>query len=110
MEEVKDHIDELLESKVIEESRSNYASPIVLIRKKTGELRLCINYRELNRNTRKYAYPIPRIMESFDSLAGSKFFTTLDLQSAYNQIEMEEEDKKKKLFVHRLGYTNIYHL
>ena len=81
MEEVKDHVDELLESKVIEESRSNYASPIVLIRKKTGELRLCIDYRELNPNTRKEAYPIPRIMESFDSLAASKFFTTLDLQS-----------------------------
>ena len=93
LEEVREHIDKLLEAKVIEESRSHFASPIVLVRKKSGELRLCIDYRDLNINMVKDAYPLPRIIDSFDSLSGSQYFTTLDLQSEYNQIKIEKHDK-----------------
>ena len=83
LEIVREHIDKLLGAKVIEECRSNFASPIVLVRKKSGELRLCTDYRDFNTNTVKDEYPLPRIIDSFDSLSGSQYFTTLDLQSAY---------------------------
>ena len=72
LEEVREHIRKLLEKKVIKESTSPYASPIVLVRKKDGSLRLCVDYRKLNQKTRKDAYPIPRIDESMDALHGAQ--------------------------------------
>lgn len=83
-EEVKQHINQLLEAQVIRESSSPYASPIVLVRKKDGSLRMCVDYRQLNNRTRKDAFPLPRIDESLDALAGARWFSTLDLASGYN--------------------------
>lgn len=80
-EEVKAHIRQLLDSQVIRESCSLYASPIVLVKKKDGSLRMCVDYRQLNSRTRKDAYPLPRIEESLDALKGAKWFSTLDLAS-----------------------------
>ena len=102
-EEVKAHIDQLLEAKVIRESNSPFASPIVLVRKKDGSLRMCVDYRLLNRKTRKDAFPLPRIEESLDSLAGARWFTTLDLASGYNQVPVTEQDKSKKAFCTPFG-------
>ena len=82
--EVREHIEALLKSGVITESRSCYDSPVVVIRKKDCTLRLCIDYRELNAKTHTDGHPIPRIDESFDATKDSKFFSTLDLQSACN--------------------------
>ena len=72
--EVREHIEALLKSGVITESRSCYDSPVEVIRKKDGTLRLCIDYRELNAKTHKDGHPIPRIDESFDATKDSKFF------------------------------------
>ena len=103
MEEVHQHLKELLEKDVIEESVSPYAAPIVVVRKKDGSIRLCIDYRKLNAETIPDAYPLPRIEESFDALSGAKFFSTLDLGMGYYQIAMEPEDKEKTAFITPFG-------
>lgn len=100
---MKDHIKQLLDSKVIRESSSPYASPIVLVQKKSGELRMCVDYRQLNAKTRKDAYPLPRIEESLDALAGAQWFSTLDLASGYNQVPVAERDKAKTAFCTPFG-------
>lgn len=102
-EEVKAHIDQLLKAKVIRESNSPFASPIVLVRKKDGSLRLCVDYLLLNSKTRKDAVPLPRIEESLDALAGGRWFTTLDLASGYNQVPVAEQDKPKTAFCTPFG-------
>lgn len=96
-------IKQLLDSKVIRESSSPYASPIVLVQKKSGELRMCVDYRQLNAKTRKDAYPLPRIEESLDALAGAQWFSTLDLASGYNQVPVAERDKAKTAFCTPFG-------
>ena len=103
LEEVKEHIRQLLEKDVIRPSTSPYASPIVLVRKGDGSLRLCVDYRKLNQKTRKDAYPIPRIDESMDSLHGAQWFSTLDLLSGYHQVEMDENDRQKTSFTTPFG-------
>jgi transposase InsO family protein len=103
LEEVKQHIQQLLEKDIIQPSSSPYGSPIVLVRKKNGELRLCVDYRKLNRNTRKDAYPLPRIEESLDALKGSAYFSTMDLASGYYQVEMDEAHRHKTAFTTPFG-------
>lgn len=102
-EMVKSHINQLLESQVIRESCSPYASPIVLVRKKDSTLRLCVDYRQLNSKTRKDAFPLPRIEESLDALTGASWFSTLDLASGYNQVPVTEKDKAKTAFCTPFG-------
>lgn len=102
-EAVKSHINQLLESQVIRESCSPYASPIVLVRKKDGSLRLCVDYRLLNSKTRKDAFPLPRIEETLDSLSGAVWFSTLDLASGYNQVPVTEADRQKTAFCTPFG-------
>lgn len=102
-EEVKAHINQLLEAQVIRESTSPYASPIVLVKKKDGALRMCVDYRLLNQKTRKDAFPLPRIEESLDALAGAQWFSTLDLASGYNQVPVSETDKPKTAFCTPFG-------
>ena len=80
-------------------------SPVVLIRKPNGKIRFCIDFRKLNSRTKKDAYALPRISEMFDSLHGAKWFSCLDIKSAYWQVEVEEEDKEKTVFtVGSLGF------
>lgn len=100
---VKSHIHQLLEAQVIRESSSPYASPIVLVRKKDGSLRLCVDYRQLNRKTRRDAFPLPRIEESLDALSGAKWFSTMDLASGYNQVPVTEKDRPKTAFCTPFG-------
>ena len=97
-EEVKQHLHKLLNAGVIKESYSPYAAPIVLVRKKDGSLRLCVDYRRLNARTVRDAYPLPRLLESFDSLGGAQYFSTLDLASGYHQIAMDPQDQFKTAF------------
>ncbi|KAL3967235.1 hypothetical protein ACER0C_029268 [Sarotherodon galilaeus] len=104
LDAVRKHLQELLDSGVIRESDSPFASPIVVARKKNGSVRLCIDYRKLNLQTIKDAYALPRLEDTFSALAGSKWFTVLDLKSGYYQIEMEEKDKAKTAFVCPLGF------
>lgn len=99
----RNHIQQLLQSKIIRESSSPYSSPIVLVIKKDGTLRMCVDYRLLNAKTRKDAFPLPRIEESLDALAGAQWFSTLDLASGYSQVEMAERDKAKTAFCTPFG-------
>lgn len=102
-ETVRTHIDQMMKNGKIEESSSPWASPIVLVAKKDGTTRFCIDYRKLNDVTIKDSYPLPKIDESLDMLGGSTWFSTLDLASGYWQIEMAEEDKGKTAFVTNCG-------
>lgn len=108
--EVKQHLQELLDKGVIVPSESDYASPIVLVRKKSGALRMCVDYRLLNAKCRKDRYPLPRIEESLDVLSGAKHFSTMDLASAYNQVEVDPADRHKTAFTTPMGlfeYTRM---
>lgn len=102
-EAVKAHINQLLESQVIRESSSPYASPIVLVWKKDGSLRLCVANRLLNSKTRKDAFPLPCIKESLDNLSGARWFSTIDLASGYNQVPVSEPDRPKTAFCTPFG-------
>ena len=88
---------------VIEPSTSPWASNIVLVKKKDGSTRICIDYRRLNAVTEKDAYPLPRIDEVLDQLAGNAWFSTLDLFTGYWQVEFDEEDRPKTAFTTRKG-------
>ncbi|KAL0848904.1 hypothetical protein ABMA28_013306 [Loxostege sticticalis] len=96
---VRDLVDELLSNEIIRSSTSPYASPVVLVKKRTGEYRLCIDYRALNKKTCKETYPMPLIDDQLDALGGSAYFTTLDLASGYYQIPIKEQDRYKTAFV-----------
>uniref|UniRef100_A0A671PMH6 ribonuclease H n=1 Tax=Sinocyclocheilus anshuiensis TaxID=1608454 RepID=A0A671PMH6_9TELE len=100
---VKTHINQLLEAQIIRESCSPYASPIVLVKKKDGSLRMCVDYRQLNSKTRKDAFPLPRIEETLDALTGARWFSTMDLASGYNQVPVTEGDKAKTAFCTPFG-------
>lgn len=95
LDDARQHIQDLLAAGIIKESRSPYASPIVKARKKNGSVRMCINYRTLNRRTVPDQYTTPRIDDALDCLSDSKWFSVLDLRSGYYQIGMAEEDKEK---------------
>ena len=75
--EVKEHLQELLDKGVIRPSQSNYASPVVLVRKKNGALRMFVDYRQLNAKVRRDDYPLSRVDESLDVLGGAKYFSTM---------------------------------
>ena len=98
-EKVNQMVDDMLKQGVIQESKSPWASPIVLVKKKDGDLRFCIDYRKLNHITKKDVFPLPRIDDTLDLLAGTKYFTTLDLASGYWQVEMEPGAREKTAFV-----------
>uniref|UniRef100_A0A3B1ISM8 Gypsy retrotransposon integrase-like protein 1 n=1 Tax=Astyanax mexicanus TaxID=7994 RepID=A0A3B1ISM8_ASTMX len=101
---VRRHLEELLEAGVIRESESSFSSPIVVVRKKNGDVRLCVDYRKLNLQTVKDAYALPNLEETFSVLTGSQWFSVLDLKSGYYQIELNEADKHKTAFVCPLGF------
>lgn len=101
---VRRHLQSLLEAGIICESQSPFASPIVVVKKKNGDVRLCVDYRRLNMQTIKDAYALPNLEESFSALSGSQWFSVMDLKSGYYQIEMTESDKDKTAFVCPLGF------
>ncbi|XP_065144068.1 uncharacterized protein [Paramisgurnus dabryanus] len=104
IDDVRRHLQELLAAGIIKESRSPYASPIVIARKKNGSVRMCVDYRTLNNRTIPDQYTMPRIDDALDCLSGSKWFSVLDLRGGYYQIEMAEEDKEKTAFICPLGF------
>ena len=97
--EVRQHVEEMLAAGSIKRLNSPWSSNIVLVRKKDGKLSVCIDYRKLNQRTIRDAYNIPLIEVTLDKLAGAKWFSTLDLQSGYWQIQMDEESKAKADFL-----------
>ncbi|CAG2249543.1 Transposon Ty3-G Gag-Pol polyprotein,Transposon Ty3-I Gag-Pol polyprotein [Mytilus edulis] len=102
-DEIDKHIDNMLERGVIEPSEGPWSSGIVLVKKKDGSTRFCVDYRRLNDLTVKDAYPLPRIDDSLEQLAGNKWFSTLNLCSGYWQVEVEESDRPKTAFATRRG-------
>ena len=99
----KQEVLKMLERNVIEPSNSAWSSPIVLVTKKDGSTRFCVDYRHVNDLTVKDAYPIPRVDECLDSLSGSKWFNCLDLNSGFWQIGLDPTDKEKTAFATSLG-------
>ncbi len=101
--EVDKQIDDMLDREVIRPSSSPWAAPIVMVKKKDGTSRFCVDYRELNDLTIKDSYPIPRIDDTLDQLAGAQWFSCLDLNSGYWQVEVDKPDVEKTAFVSRRG-------
>jgi hypothetical protein len=91
-------LDDVKGKGVIEESEGPWSSPVVLVRKKNGDLRFCVDSRKLNDVTKKDCFPLPRIDDTLDTLAGAKWFSTLDLKSGYWQVALHPDDKEKTAF------------
>lgn len=92
-------VSDYLNQGIIQASHSPWASPVVLVTKKNGDTRFCVDYRKLNAVTERDVYPLPRIDDSLAALDGSGYFTCLDLKSGYHQIEINEDDRPKTAFV-----------
>ena len=103
LKEVKKLVESMLDNNVIEPSNGPWASPIVLVKKKDGSTRFCVDFRQLNSVTRKDAHPIPRIDETLDALRGACWFSTLDLASGYWQVKIAPEDREKTAFTTPYG-------
>ena len=97
-DEARQLFQELLDAKLIRPSESAYSSPVCLVRKKSGKLRMTVDYRQPNQRVIADAYNIPKIEELFNSMHGSNFFTVVDLKGAFFQIPLREEDKKYSAF------------
>ena len=102
-QEEEKYLKDQIDAGVIRPSNSPWSSPVVLVRKKDGGVRWCIDYRRLNDVTVKDAYPLPRIDSCLDQLSSAKIFSTLDLQSGYWQLELEESSKPKTAFISKYG-------
>ena len=98
MPEVKSMLQEMLDQGIIRHSKSSFASPIVLVKKKDGSLRLCVDYRQLNDRTTKDSFPLPRIEETLEALGGATYFSSLDLAHGYFQVRMDPGSVEKTAF------------
>ena len=97
--EVKRYIEDLLNRNWIRKSNSNYSSPVVCVRKRDGDLRLCIDYRELNKRTFADRHPLPRVQETLDNLGGNSWFSTLDQGKAYHQGTIDPDSRHLTAFI-----------
>ncbi|XP_066267523.1 uncharacterized protein [Branchiostoma lanceolatum] len=98
-EVLRNQIAEMLDHDVIEPSTSPWASPVVIVTKKDGSPRFCVDYRKLNAVTVPDAHPLPRIDDTLDAMAGSCYFSTLDMRSAYWQVPVHPDDRHKTAFI-----------
>ena len=96
---IQEEVEKMMNQNVIRESSSPWTSPVVLVKKKDGDTRFCVDYRKLNKITKKDCHPLPRIDDLLDSFQDATCFTTLDLASGYWQIEMDDQDKEKTAFI-----------
>ncbi|GFT60659.1 transposon Tf2-9 polyprotein [Trichonephila clavipes] len=96
---IHEEVQKMLDEGIIQPSESPWSSPIVLVRKKDGSWRFCVDYRKLNNVTKKDVYPLPRIDDTLDCLKGAMFFSSMDLRSGYWQIEIDEADREKTAFI-----------
>lgn len=96
---ISKHVDDMLTRGIIQHSVSPWAAPVVLVKKKDGTDRFCVDYRRLNQVTFKDSYPLPRISDIIDTMSGSQYFSTIDLLSGCWQIELEPETREKTAFI-----------
>ncbi|KAJ7957087.1 Retrotransposon protein, putative, Ty3-gypsy subclass, partial [Quillaja saponaria] len=101
--ELRKQLNELLESGFIRPSKALFGAPVLFQKKQDGSLRMCVDYRALNKVTLQNSYPIPLIADLFDQLSGAKYFTKLDLRSGYYQVRIAEGDEPKTTCVTRYG-------
>ncbi|GKE92398.1 putative reverse transcriptase domain-containing protein, partial [Tanacetum coccineum] len=104
MSELSNHLKELQEKGFIRPSHSPWGAPVFFVKKKDGAMRMCINYKELNKLTIKNRYPLPRIDDLFDQLQGACCFSKIDLRSRYHQLRVKEEDIPKTAFRTQYGH------
>ena len=106
LDEVREHLKLMLDAGVIWPSNSPWCNAVVLVRKKDGSLRFCIDFRKLNSLTVKDSHPLPRICETLESLAGAAHYSTFDMNSGFWQVPMDEESKQYTAFT--LGSMGLY--
>ena len=104
MAELKAQLEDLLGKHFIRPSVSPWGAPVLLVKKKDGSMRLCVDYRQLNKITVKNKYPLPRIDDLMDQLQGASVFSKIDLRSGYHQIRVRDEDIPKNAFRTRYGH------
>ncbi|GJW04723.1 reverse transcriptase domain-containing protein [Tanacetum coccineum] len=104
MQELSAQLQELQDKGFIRPSHSPWGAPVLFVKKKDGALRMCIDYRELNKLTIKNRYPLPRIDDLFDQLQGAHYFSKIDLRSGYHQLRVHEDDISKTAFRMRYGH------
>jgi hypothetical protein len=104
LRELKEQLQDLLDKGFIRPSASPWGAPVLFVKKKDGSMRLCIDYRELNKVTIKNKYPLPRIDDLFDQLNGAQVFSKIDLRSGYHQLKIKAEDIAKTAFRTRYGH------
>ena len=104
LKELKEQLKDLLDKGFIRPSVSPWGAPVLFVRKKDGSLRMCIDYRQLNKVTVKNKYPLPRIDDLFDQLQGASYFSKIDLRSGYHQLKVRECDILKTIFRTRYGH------
>jgi len=103
VEAISEHVDSMLSQGLIEPAQSPWASNIVLVKKKDGTFRCCVDYRQLNLVTRKDVYPLPQVDACLDAMASAKLFSTFDLRSAYHHVEVAPQDRDKTTFICQRG-------
>ena len=103
LDAIQQHVSDMLAQDLIRASDSPWASNIVLVKKKDGSLRCCIDYRQVNALSRKDAYPMPRIDMCLDAMSGSQSFSTFNLKNSFHQIEMELESADRTAFICKEG-------
>jgi len=103
LDKIDEHVVKMVEAGVVEPNCSPQTSNIVVVSKKDGSLRFCVDYRKLNSVPRTNAYPLPRIDSCLDALSGAQFFSAFDLRSSYHQVPMDMRDVDKTTFIVRTG-------
>ena len=106
VEEVREHIQEMLDGGAIRPSQSPWCNAVVLVRKKDGGLQCCIDFCRLNSQTKKDAYPLPRMQETMESMVGTRFFSTMDLKSGFWQVKMAKDSQQYTAFM--VGSMGVY--
>ena len=106
VEEVREHIQEMLDGGAIRPSQSVWCNAVVLVRKKDGGLWFCIDFRRLNHRTKKDAFPLPRMQETMESMVGARLFSTMDLKSGFWQVKMAKESQQYTAFT--VGSMGVY--